>query len=363
LIQTDVCIIGGGPAGAATALTLGRYTKHRCLVIESSNYDSPRVGETVSSGLMPLLSYLGAESILTDRLTAKAYGSAGAWGSDSVTERDSIYSRGGQGLHLDRLGFDRALAAATNSLGDILRTGTRFRDVARQHDGWVVDIEGPRGHEQVLAKYIVDATGRQARVARRMGAQRLVSDRLVGLVCHFALPEGPAVQTTFVETIADGWWYTAPLPNRQAVVALMTDADLLRALDLRAITGFLAKLATTAHAGTRLLGAHPITEPRVFPSESHVLQPAVGAGWVAAGDAACAFDPLASLGVGYAITSGIQAARIVDEWLRGENGLAEAYPGDIAGHAATYSAQRQELYSAERRWPNSPFWKRRLAPR
>ena len=52
-------------------------------------------------------------------------------------------------------------------------------------------LEGPDGREPVEARIIVDATGRQARIARRLGAERVVADRLVGLVCHLDLPDGP----------------------------------------------------------------------------------------------------------------------------------------------------------------------------
>jgi flavin-dependent dehydrogenase len=346
-------------------LTLARYTKHQVLLIEASHYETPRVGETVSASMVPLLSYLGAGSILTDETTLPAYGTAAAWGSDQVIERDFIYTGRGQGLHLDRRRFDQALAlcletfAGRSAIGSPLLTGTHVRDVRRQGDFWLLVTDGAVGDGRICARAVVDATGRQARVARRLGAERRLSDRLVGLVCHLELPEGLSEQTTLVETVRGGWWYAAPLPGGQAVVALMTDADLVRGLCVDSIADFMAQLSMTKHISRRLADARPLAEPRAFPAESHVLTPPLGVGWVAAGDASCAFDPLASLGIGYALTSGIQAARIVDEWLRGEDGLAAAYPADIARHATTYFSQSREIYAAERRWDAEPFWARR----
>jgi flavin-dependent dehydrogenase len=364
VIQADVCVIGGGPAGAAAALTLARYTKHRVLLIEASRYETPRVGETVSAGIVPLLSYLGAGSVLEQAVTLPAFGTAAAWGSDQVTERDFIFTGRGQGLHLDRTRFDQALAGCLETFGSTPRTGTprtgtQVRDITRRDDGWTVLLEGPAGPEPLSVRIIVDATGRPARIARRLGAERRVTDRLAGLVCHLDLPEGPAVRTTLVEAVREGWWYTAPLPHGQAVAALMTDADLLRGLGMDTVSDFLSKLFATRHVSARLAGARPRGEPRSFPAESHVLSQPHGIGWVAAGDAACAFDPLASLGIGYALTSGIQAARIADGWLRGDDSLALAYPDDIARHAAAHGTQSREMYAAERRWPDAPFWVRR----
>jgi flavin-dependent dehydrogenase len=359
LIQTDVCVIGGGPAGAAAALTLARYSKHSVLLIEASRYESMRVGETVSAGIVPLLSYLGAESVLAEAVTVPSYGTAGAWGSEQLVRRDFIWTGRGQGLHLDRNRFDQALAACLSGFGNPPRLGTQVRDVTRQDDGWSVFLEASDGSEHVAARIIVDATGRQSRIARRLKAERLVTDRLVGLVCHLDLPEGPAEQTTLVETVPEGWWYTATLPLGKAVAALMTDADLLRGLGISTAADFQAALSATRHVAARLDGALPLSDPRAFPAETHMLRPPCGQGWIAAGDAACAFDPLASLGIGYALTSGIQAARIAEQWLRGEDGLAQAYSADIARHADVYSAQSREMYQAERRWPDAPFWQRR----
>jgi len=47
--EVDVAIVGGGPAGAAAALTLLRYTPRRVAVIERSAFETPRVGEAASS--------------------------------------------------------------------------------------------------------------------------------------------------------------------------------------------------------------------------------------------------------------------------------------------------------------------------
>lgn len=353
MIQADVCVIGGGPAGSAAALTLARYTKHQVLLLEASRYETPRVGETVSAGIVPLLAYLGADAILSDQTTLPAFGTAAAWGTHQLIERDFIFTGRGQGLHLDRRRFDQALAGCLPSV----HTASQVREVTRQDNAWAVSVEGPDGPWQASARIIVDATGRQARIARRLGAQRVVTDRLVGLVCYLEVPE--LERTTLVETEPQGWWYTAPLPHAQAVAALMTDADLLRGLSIDTVAGFMKRLAATTHVAARLAGARPLTEPRASPAESHVLTPPCGAGWVAAGDAACAFDPLASLGIGYALTSGVQAARIADAWLRGDNSLAAAYPDDIARHAAVNSAQSHDIYAAERRWPDSVFWQRR----
>src|SRR5213593_4324139 len=54
-LEADVAIVGGGPAGAAAALTLRKYAGQRVVLLERSRYDGPRAGETASPSLRPLL--------------------------------------------------------------------------------------------------------------------------------------------------------------------------------------------------------------------------------------------------------------------------------------------------------------------
>jgi flavin-dependent dehydrogenase len=342
-------------------LTLLRYTRHRVVLFEASNYDGFRVGETVSSALCPLLDYLGAGSILDGTASIPAYGSAAAWGSETLSERDFIFSGRGQGLHLDRRAFDRGLIACIEPMGGTVRLGERVTRIARADAGWTVSGKSP---SPLTAQIVIDATGRSSGIARRIGAVRTQSDRLVGIACHLTLMDKPPPATTLVEAMPDGWWYSAPLPNGMAVAAFMTDADLVRGLNLDTVEGFMRRCRATRHTAARLAGAQPSQAPRTFPADSHSLTPSCGDGWVAAGDAVCAFDPLASLGIGYALSSGIQAARIADGWLRGDDELARAYAADVARHVAVYRAQSREIYAGETRWPAEPFWARRQsAPR
>src|SRR4051794_19653045 len=62
-VDVDVAIVGGGPAGAAAALTLRRYTGRSVVLIERSSYGELRIGETVSNALKPLLAYLGVSQV------------------------------------------------------------------------------------------------------------------------------------------------------------------------------------------------------------------------------------------------------------------------------------------------------------
>jgi flavin-dependent dehydrogenase len=361
--ETEVAIIGGGPAGTAAALTLLRYTPHRVTLVERSSYQQPRVGETVSSAIVPLLEYLGATDCLRESAAVESFSNAAAWGSDQLTVRDHLFTGRGNGWHLDRRRFDLALGDLALAAGAVTLRGCSLRRATQVEDNrWLLSVEGSVTTE-ILASQIIDASGRQASFARHVGAVTSCVDQLVGIVAYFAeLDPQITLHSTFVEAESFGWWYAALLPNSKAVVAFMTDPAHVRQFDVNEWPGFRRRLQQTQHISNFVSAPEAIPELHIHSAASQHLRPAIGDGWIAAGDAAAAFDPLSSLGIGHALSSGIQAARVVDTRLCGDEELASTYPSDVLRFADEFLSRRSAIYEAERRWPNSPFWRSRQVP-
>ena len=88
----DAVIVGGGPAGTATAIALARAGL-RAAVIEASGYDAFRIGETVPADLRAVLRELGVwESFAADaagNIHLPSAGNASARSNSSLTRRCS----------------------------------------------------------------------------------------------------------------------------------------------------------------------------------------------------------------------------------------------------------------------------------
>src|SRR5437899_3293714 len=357
----DVAVIGGGPAECSTALALARLG-YRCLVVEKSDYSNVRVGETFPAAIRRLLVDLGVWERFIASGHAPAHAIHSIWGDRQTQKNDAIFDPYGPGWHVDRVHFDRMLAtAAENARVQVLRTA-RVDSFAAMSDGsWRLEIKCSKLPFVGRAEFLVDASGRRCVVARPLGARRIALDRLIGLVAFFRpyARETLIPQAMLVESVQDGWWYSAPLPDRRIVVAYMTDADLLQKSDGPLLIRFAALLSAAAQTATRLQSYTLDSEPTVSAANSSRLDRMWGDNWVAVGDAAMTVDPLSSQGVYKAMKSGLLAARAIARFSSGDPTALSDHASDLSSEFDGYLPQLQYHYSLEQRWATRNFWRRR----
>jgi flavin-dependent dehydrogenase len=343
-------VVGGGPAGAAAAVSLAR-AGHPTLILERGTGNGWRIGETLPALAAEALRALGVWKRFLADGHRPARCTAVAWGERHLRLDHHLFNPHGHGWHIDRVRFDRMLVAAAEDAGARCRRGARVTAVERHHDRWWVSVlvDGVRHVEDCA--WLVDATGRGAALARMLGERWIDHDRTVGVVGRLAptAPEAPVDETLLVESAERGWWYSAPLLDGAMVAAYLTDGD--------EVAGASSDRWHDALARTSYIAARTRdcvrTDLRVRRSSSGGLTQVGGAGWVAVGDAALAHDPLSGQGLFHALVSGMRGADAL------RRGGIEAYCAAASARQAAYLRRRAEVYRRETRWPASPFWRRR----
>jgi flavin-dependent dehydrogenase len=354
----DVAIVGGGPAGCAAGLSLRAHAPGLSVALfEASAYESPRIGETLPPPSRRLLEHLGVWEAFRQQGHREVHGTAAAWGGPVPQDHDFLFTTQGVGWHLDRAAFDGWLAAEAERRGVTVLRQTRVRRAARKQDIWQLQAGG----DLLTARFLVDATGSSAAFARRCGARFVASDRLAGFARLFEEEEGNDPRT-LVEAFSDGWWYTAGLPGGLRIAACLTDSDLARPLRLGEAAAWTRRLESTERVRELLRGARPRGPVVVRATQSRRLEPAAGDGWLAVGDAASLFDPLSSQGILKGLRSGVFSSYAIGDLLaKGEGTGLERYRRYVQGEFESYSRVRSRYYAEERRWPESPFWRRRAS--
>lgn len=250
--------------------------------------------------------------------------------------------------------------------------GRRLVTCEREKDArWKLTVKAPDGIETYRSRFVVDATGRSARVAASLGARRVIYDRLIGVAAMF---RGVSVYDvaaseeedsfTLVEAVYGGWWYSSLLPGGKLIAVYMTDGDLIDHAALRQTGKWLALLNRTSYTLERVrkYGGDITNPPHILPAHTVRLTAVTGDGWLAAGDSAVAFDPLASHDISMAMGSGFHAAAAIVDYLSGNNGALRVYEQLIDRAFALYLLMHHDAYLHEQRWRDQLFWRRRHAP-
>ena len=359
--MADVAIVGGGPAGTATALALTRCG-YSVVVVERSEYQNVRVGETLPPAIQLPLTQLGVwERFVSDNHSA-SFGIYSAWGRDDLYDNNFIFNPYGSGWHIDRRRFDSMLALAAEEAGArVYRNRRLISCVQTTTKTWQIEINCDRQQQTLQVKFLVDATGRSASVARRLGARRIVYDQLVGVVVFLS---SNSLKTslsphTLIEAVETGWWYSAPLPDSRFVVAYMTDADLYVTESQDSSHYWWEQLHKATHTDSRIHDYLPESTPTFFTANSSRLDRLIGSNWLVVGDAATAFDPLSSQGVYKALQFGVQATQAIDKYWTGNDDALLNYASQVETSFNNYLMLRNKYYSYEKRWLNASFWQRR----
>ena len=322
---------------------------------------SPRIGEA----LPPTARRLLTDMDLLDGFLAEGhtpcYGNRAVWGADIPEVTDFINDPDGHGWHLDRARFDSWLRLVAVARGARLLAPARLNAIRRGHGCWHVQLATDHGRMDLSTAFAIDAGGWAAPLARQVGAERLVTDRLVcGWVHGRARSTGCGAGLTTVAASEDGWWYTAPLPGGRRVLAFLTDADLPAARIAHQGIELAEHAADKDEIGAILAECAFAPEQGGFTAaHSSTLNPCIGDGWIAAGDASMTFDPLSSQGLLHALFTGLAAAEAADSYLSGDLAAPARYQQIMDGIQHAYRRHLAFSYSSEMRWPAAPFWQRR----
>ncbi|MEA5427709.1 lysine-epsilon-oxidase maturase LodB [Arcicella lustrica] len=361
-VETDVLIVGGGPAGSSTALSLLKYSNLKVMIIEQNDLNSIRVGEQVNASLFDLLQYIGInKSDFEENSLLPGYSSLAAWGSSHISSRHSIFSTQVDSFQLDREHFDLMLLKQASEKGAIVFPRTKCIDFKQTDTAWTIELRHEtRGDFTIKSTYLIDASGRQSHVCRKLGIPIEKYDDLVaiGTFLHFKDTKRAIKQEILLETVEDGWWYFAGLPNQEMVVSLFTDSSIVKEKQLQKTENWNELLSNTVHIKKMLVNTSSNAKPWVRNAFSHISNIGAKSNFWAVGDAVASFDPISSMGIGFAISSACHAAKAIIDKANDSNTFLN-YQENINAIFKHYLETKTLFYNKENRWNDSSFWKKR----
>jgi flavin-dependent dehydrogenase len=346
----DVLVTGAGPAGSVAAHVLARKGR-QVLLVDAVPHTAIKVGETLPGAALRLLRALNLP-VPDDRGPHTPIGgNLSSWGSEELIATDFFRDPDGPGWRLDRLQFDATLRESAICSGATFKKG-RVLETEREGETWKTKFDDG---EITTARWLIDATGRSASLARRLGAKRLRDTPLTALY-GIGLPQPEwRLNRTIVEAVPAGWWYGGMLPSGSPIIGfhlLPQDAKQLSASpqEWREAMRNTRYISAAFHNATFKYPLHAID------ASSSYLSHFSGEGWLACGDAAMSFDPISSQGIMSALHIGMTAATAVHTALAGDAIALNSYTDRLEEIRRTYSLRCRTIYQSETRWLNNSFW-------
>lgn len=192
---------------------------------------------------------------------------------------DFISQPGGCGFVIDRATFDCALRELACHEGVHTKIA-RVRSITAQNAGFELVLSAGDHTSRIRTADVVDASGRAAVVARRLGGKRQSFSQLTARRRECGADPGPWLRYEPSDT---GWSYglSGPAGRRDA-------------------------WEVAPHRN------QPASKSaQVVDASASILVPTARRGWIAIGDAAASFDPISSQGLAHAVGSALMTAEML----------------------------------------------------
>ncbi len=329
--DADVIVVGGGPAGAATAWSLAKAGID-VLVLDRAffprdkvcaEYLSPQASRIFSDmGVLDEIEATGAAHLAGMILRAPSGQTVHA--EFAGVKGFSAYSN--RGLALRRTVLDDILLRRAKLTGARVEEGARVTDVTRDHAGRVngVVLLGRGGEaRQLRSRMVIGADGLRSVVGRRLGLVRARRwPKRIGLVSHYRGIKGLRGMGE-MHVDAQGYLGLAEVGHGITNVGIVIPVS--RAAKVSADRGafFQEWIASRPHLAERFAGAEQASPVRATGPFNSVARRAYAPGAALVGDAADFFDPFTGEGVYAALRGGEILAPFLAEAVRanGDGGL------------------------------------------
>jgi flavin-dependent dehydrogenase len=334
--RADVVVIGGGPAGS-TAANLLAQRGYDIVLLDKARHPRPTVGESLIPHFWKYSDELGATDDIERAQFIKKSGGTGIWRGEIFQLKLTDFGHIRPPLHVERDEFDHILLNVARRKGvqvleEVLVRRAMFDGDRAVGVAYLVNGSGEQG--EISCRYVVDASGQAAVIARQLGFREFDQDlRFLsvwgyfensdyvaqkGTVCPWTMRR--EVRPTTLQAGIGDWSWCWHIVQKEA-----TSVGLVLAPEQQAAfkTGgadleerFLNACLNVPYVG-QLLRSARLIPGSLYAIRDFAYRPRrlAGDGWFLAGDAAAFVDPVNSAGVLTAFYMGAFAAQCVEHSL------------------------------------------------
>lgn len=354
-VESEVIVIGAGPAGATAAAVLASRGRH-VVVLEKETFPRYRVGESLLPYCYFTLQRLGlARAMARSHFTRKfsvQFVSVDGRASQPFYFYKHLRHTAARTWQVVRSEFDQMLLDHAVDRGAEVQQPMSAKRLIME-GGTVVGViatDGEGKERSFRAPVTIDASGRDA-LASRTFDWRIADARLrkiaVWTYYRGALRDAglDAGATTVAYLPGKGWFWYIPLPENLVSVGIVAERDYLYAegRDPQAI--FQRRVAENAWIQSHLAPGQVVGPYRVTGDYSYRSRQCATDGLVLVGDALGFLDPVFSSGVFLALRGGELVAESVDAALADGDVRADQFERYGLSMTAGMESMRKLVYA------------------
>lgn len=324
LMEPDVLVVGGGPAGSTAAALLAKAGR-QVVLLEKAHHPRFHIGESLLPRNLDILEKLG----VVEEVRGMGVHKPGAEFVSDRTGRSAAFpfrlalnrSRT-HAWQVRRADFDAALFRNAKRLGADARENTQVTEIRFGVKGERATVEARDGDGARLTfrpRFVLDASGRDTFLAGKMRLKEAnKQNNTAAMYAHFQGVErrtGELDGYISIHLAEDGWFWLIPLPGDVMSVGFVGNQSAWKGRQGSAQDIFSQRIASSPTVSARLSGARIASEIYSTANYSYRATSGCGDGYLMIGDAYGFVDPMFSTGVLMAMTAGELGAEAADVWL------------------------------------------------
>ena len=322
LYKKDICIVGAGPAGCATALFLAKAGVPS-LLVDKARFPRDKIcGDGLSGWSVAMLNRLDPQFM---EHLAQSASSLPSWGARFVAPNRQVLDVPFVDRHLPdarppgyvatRLWFDNFLVeqCKQHPLIEVVE-GVSLEQWEQQDKGQVL-LQDAQGQVQVVSKLAVFANGAHSRQAKTLaGIHPDKKHYVAGIRAYYEGVEGlhpdGHIELHFLKEFLPGYFWIFPLPGGKANVGAGMRSDMVAKKKVNLRKAMLQLIAEDPQLKERFKHARQLNEVKGFGLPLGSKKRSIsGNNFLLVGDAASLIDPFTGEGIGNALASGELAAQ------------------------------------------------------
>ncbi len=313
----DAIIIGGGPGGSTAGCALAQAGK-KVLILERERFPRFHIGESLIPYGNDVLREIGVWDKMMQAGFMEKLGAEFVLGNSKACTNILFgrYLKSGyaQTFQVERAKFDHLLLDHAASLGCEVWQEAKVKSATVTDDGATVTCEKDGRTHEISARWILDASGRDAFLGRQMKLPKtdLGLPKKFATFAHFhgvKRNDPPHQGHITIVRLDFGWFWIIPLDAEKTSIGLVQTLDHFKSTGRTPAECFEHVVATSTELQRRMTGVERVSDYHFAGDYTYRHLQNAGPRWLLIGDAAGFIDPIFSSGVMLAIRSGHAAAK------------------------------------------------------